>query len=256
MCETHNPKNQSAESETMGKSRNLLLMIALCVILSIGALACASPTVADPAPTEVPTPTPEPISLPFEGTGDLLTPIFDLRKGIVVLTLRHEGQANFIVQIIGEDSDSTELSVNTIGDYSGVRAHQVQAEPLLGLQTGSYRIQVQADGPWQILLEQPIFPEGEAPPLELDGTGDMVEGPILLPRGTTPVQINHQGQANFIVEVYSVDGMRRELLVNTIGNYDGSLALRAQENPLFGLEPGTHMVVVRADGPWTIRFGE
>jgi hypothetical protein len=116
--------------------------------------------------------------------------------------------------------------------------------------------EVQADGPWQILLEQPIFPSAESPPLELAGTGDMFEGPILLPRGTTPVQIAHQGQANFIVEVYSIDGERRELLVNTIGNYDDSSALRGQENPLLGLEPGPHIVVIRADGTWTIRLGE
>jgi hypothetical protein len=58
------------------------------------------------------------------------------------------------------------------------------------------------------------------------------------------------------VEVYSTDGEREELLVSTIGDYDGSLPVRAHEESLFGLVPGPHIVVIQADGSWTIRLEE
>ena len=56
----------------------------------------------------------------------------------------------------------------------------------------------------------------------------------------------HTGSANFAIATISESGEQNDLLVNTIGNYTGTV--------LFDEQNGQHSVAfeVTADGPWTI----
>lgn len=215
-----------------------------------------SPT---PAPTSrpLPTPSPEPTPKPviFDGSGAFLTPPFDLRAGVVLLEAQYDGDSNFIVQMLAEDG-STKYSINAIGAYKGTRAHQVNDDAFAALRPGSYRIQVQADGQWQIEVTQPQWAGAPPLPLMWSGRGDDVIGPIAIEAGITPASLTHGGSGNFIVQLVSVDGARSDYIVNEIGQYDGSQAIRAQDNALIGLVPGLYVMVIQADGDWTVELGD
>lgn len=85
-------------------------------------------------------------------------------------------------------------------------------------------------------------------PIKLSGTGSSV------PRFTIPVDtpaiadISHVGAANFAVWALGESGEKQDLLVNTIGNYTGTV--------LFDQKTGEHSVAmdVQADGAWTIEI--
>jgi hypothetical protein len=61
-----------------------------------------------------------------------------------IINVRHRGQSNFVVELIGYgDTSGYELLVNEIGNYTG--------ETLLDdMPQGSYLLAVQADGPWTV----------------------------------------------------------------------------------------------------------
>jgi hypothetical protein len=69
---------------------------------------------------------------PFHASGDLR------------LTVSHDGQSNFVVQVLRSDGSLQATAVNTAGHYS---ASTVQA----GLE-GDYYINVRGDGNWTINL--------------------------------------------------------------------------------------------------------
>ncbi|MFW6075182.1 MAG: hypothetical protein ACOC9Y_06275, partial [Chloroflexota bacterium] len=88
--------------------------------------------------------------------------------------------------------------------------------------------------------------------------GDDVVGPVDLTTGTIPLSLSHDGESNFIVQVVSVDGRNSDLTVNEIGPYQGEPGLTVRESaPLgLGLEAGLHVIIVEADGAWSIELSE
>ena len=173
---------------------------------------------------------------------------FDLVTGAVIVAATHNGSANFIVQIIG-DSGQT-LTINTIGAYSGHRAHEVKDPAFFGIEPGEVRIQVQADGDWTIEVKQE-FPEvGVALPVSAEGSGDSVATWINFDEGTHVVSLTHSGSANFIAQLIAADGSGTELLVNDIGAYDGQVLVKAGSG-ILDLAPGLYALVLEADGDWT-----
>jgi len=78
-------------------------------------------------------------------------------------------------------------------------------------------------------------------PVKLSGTGKVVTDKFIPPGSVSRVTFTHSGKRNFAVTVYDADGAT-DLLVNTIGNYQG-------QNVLFG--KGERYFEIDADGPWT-----
>lgn len=214
---------------------------------TVAPTAIARATLA-PRPTAPPTLTPAPVIYEFQGTGDSVEGPFSLDAGLVSIALSHSGSRNFIVKVIG--SDSEELSVNTIGSYSGGRAHGVSSD-LLGLSPGSYRLQIGADGRWTAKVTQESPSAGQPPPVDIDGSGDDVVKWLLLREGQFVFSANHNGQRNFIVRLINASGSPDVLLVNKIGEYEGSQIIQVGGNS-FGLNPapGFYAVVIEADGNW------
>lgn len=61
-----------------------------------------------------------------------------------IVGLRHQGEANFIVELIGYgDNSGEELLANEIGNYSGETLVNEMPE-------GSYLLAVEADGTWTV----------------------------------------------------------------------------------------------------------
>jgi hypothetical protein len=76
----------------------------------------------------------------------------------------------------------------------------------------------------------------------LQGHGDTVTDKIAPPGERNRVVLTHRGNSNFAVWAYLEDGSR-DLLANSIGNYDG-------QRPLLG--SGPVYFEVTADGDWKI----
>lgn len=199
-----------------------------------------------------PEPTPEPWPITFEGNGDYLSPEFEAFQGVIVLQSSHSGSDNFIVQILSADGGLAALSVNTIGDYSGTRLHTVDDRGIFGLTPGMHRVEVSADGPWEIKIDDYLHGRELDVPFTENGTGDTVIAPISLGSGIFVLDAKHGGSDNFIVTIVSEDGQSQDLLINDIGPYEGQKAIRVQEDAIIGLEPGIHALEIRADGDWSI----
>ncbi len=211
----------------------------------------ATPPSADPP---APDTAPEPIGL--SGAGDFLSSPFELQQGVLVVFATHDGSSNFVVSVIPEVGTGSALSTNTIGSYEGTRAHTVDADAFIGLKPGAHRVEVTADGNWAMEITRPAWAQGESIPLSRSGKGDGIVGPITLEAGTVPLKATHDGSSNFIVTVFSADGKNQDLPVNEIGSYDGSQAIRVLPLAIIGLEPGVHVVVIQADGNWTVDIGD
>lgn len=84
-------------------------------------------------------------------------------------------------------------------------------------------------------------PEPVNDPVSLRGRGQDVTRNFRAPSEVNRVTLSHTGESNFIVDAFGPEG--QELIVNHIGDYEGSV-------PLFG--GGRYLFEVEADGPWTI----
>ena len=63
-------------------------------------------------------------------------------------------------------------------------------------------------------------------------------------RTSSRITATHDDDSNFVVLAWSADG--RDLLVNDIGAYDGTVRI----------DPGAILIVVNADGAWTLTTDE
>lgn len=178
----------------------------------------------------------EPDPIRFTGSGASVTEEFELEGGVTIAEAVHDGESNFIVDLIPTDDGFEELLVNAIGDFDG--ASGVLAEE------GTYLLDVDADGSWEIEIQQPraTVDEADALPVEIEGEGPEWVGPFRFD-GLGQARGTHEGEENFIVEILPQDDRFSELVFNEIGGFDGETT--------FDLE-GVGYVTVDADGPWSI----
>ncbi|MEX2446150.1 MAG: hypothetical protein WD734_02335 [Dehalococcoidia bacterium] len=209
----------------------------------ITATETSPPTPPDDTPTaattpmseSTPEPTPEPtpaFSTPieFSGVGDdvISFDIPDEAPGGVHFT--HSGTSNFAVTGYSQGGERTELFVNTIGSYDGIRPINFTAET-------TAEFEIAADGAWAVS----IFPLTAVRLAEAstEGTGDDLRNIAALDVRTA--LITHAGTSNFAVLAW---GSGRSLLINEIGSYSGRVRI----------PPETLVLEVVADGGWTIDF--
>lgn len=193
--------------------------------------AAAQPTTTVARTTTTTTTTIPPIAPPeeFSGTGDDVLTV--TRPGPSVVLFECGGcTRNVVVKSNGAES----LLVNTIGAYSGKR--------LIDIADGSRTttITVTANAAWKMTV-------GGLPALAqlagsakdpVSGTGDDV---ITFVGSFSKARITNTGERNFIVRAANLTTNRIGSVVNTIGGYEGTVAL-----------PGPSIVEVRSSGDWTI----
>ena len=204
------------------------------------ATTAATTETAQATKTEAPAPAVNPFderygafeSVTTSGKGDSVIEVpAGVQAGLVTAT--HKGSANFAIWTLDENNEPTDLLVNTIGSYSGTTDFG-----LTGLGDAPAFIQITADGSWTVTLS----PISSASSLgnAAEGEGDSVftyDGPA------GAAAITHTGSANFVV--YQIDGGFPGLLVNEIGAYDGKVPFKK----------GPAVIVIRADGKWTVSVG-
>lgn len=164
---------------------------------------------------------------PYTGKGDDVLTDVNVGDGIYRAHITNSGSRNFIVKVYDSTNDK-DLLVNTIGGYDGY---------VLLQGTPPYSFEINSSGSWSIQMEK-LTTTSES---SFSGTGDYVTG--VFSSTAKKWHIVHDGSHNFIVKGYSTSG--RELLVNTIGSYDG--------NVLFQVPSGSAAFFeITAGGKWTI----
>ena len=185
-----------------------------------------------PAPTDTPVPTPTPIVTTFSGTGDSVIEVNKTADPAIV-DISYSGGGNFVVRNYGTDGEQIDLLVNTIGQYDGRRP----LDFLQGEHTG--RFAVESSGAWEIELLPLDSLRNIVVPTTFEGTGDDVVrisgSPDLMKVDAT------RATGNFAIWTYG-DGIN--LAVNEIAPYDGVKLIDSE----------TFVLVIQADGPWSIEI--
>lgn len=184
----------------------------------------------------------DPYSTMLEGSGQQVTEEFSAGGQAGVFIFEHDGESNFIVELINaETGDREEILINEIGTTDGAVA--VPTMP------GDYYLDVTADGSWSIEVAEP-FPEEDdihQPPVEGAGEGKDVIGPVEIDDRVT-VTGEHSGESNFIVTALDELAMYpsdQELVFNEIGQFQGETTITYD---------GIVWIVVEADGNWSIEI--
>ena len=79
---------------------------------------------------------------------------------------------------------------------------------------------------------------------QYSGYGQKVLTGINIPKGAYQASMSHKGNSNFAIWLYTGSGSRKQLLVNEIGNYQGTVAIEDK------IENG--YLEIEADGQWSI----
>jgi len=151
---------RSAVIESIKKDRVTQLLIVAVVIVAIVActiFAAAAWRYSERsqiiAPTLGPVPTlrqaqdATPIVYKFEDTGDKVV-FFDApASGAGLIGFGHNGEYNFIVNLMKDDGTFIDQPVNAIGAYKG--------EKTLVIDKGRYMLEITADGDWYVVVLPP-----------------------------------------------------------------------------------------------------
>lgn len=171
----------------------------------------------------------------FSGNGQEVRQGVSIQGGLTVVRATHSGESNFQVSL-ANDSEFDDNFINAIGDFDGAQANLIEG--------GEYILDVNADGNWEIDLEQPRSGQGESLPTSFSGNGPGVVGPVQF-AGTGVASGEHDGESNFQVELYPMAGSFAEIVFNEIGSFEGETSYSFD---------GIGWVDVNADGNWTVEL--
>lgn len=181
---------------------------------------------------------PEPELIELSGTGQQSSQVFNLEKGLTVFKMTHTGTSNFSIVLMDSNGERVKLLVNEIGQFDGAKAVGI-------LKKGNYILDISASGIWTVEIKQPRPTSADAKPKTFTGTSQQVSPFINLDKGLTTFNLNHNGNSNFSVTLMDKNGKRIELLVNEIGQFDGSKAVGISR-------AGLYLMDISASGDWSI----
>ncbi|SIS03752.1 polysaccharide deacetylase family protein [Natronorubrum thiooxidans] len=171
----------------------------------------------------------------FEGTRASESLTIGLDDGVLSASFSHNGDGDFTVDLIPMGDGRDDSLVTTSGITAG--------ESIAAVESGTYRLEVDADGPWSIDLFQPEVhaDDLDSLPVEASGSGSGFVGPIWTDTDVR-LELTHDGDGDFVVDGYGADGSR-ESIVNKTGAFDNSRSYRAG---------GAVWINIEATGDWTL----
>lgn len=181
---------------------------------------------------------PEPTPIELSGMSQQASQKFTLENGLSIFKMTHSGTSNFSITLMDSDGQRVELLVNEIGKFDGAKAVGIAKK-------GEYVLDISANGKWTVIIEQPRPTTADTKPRTFTGTGQQVSPFVQLNKGLTTFKLKHTGKSNFSVLLMDKKGNREELLVNEIGDFDGSKAVSISKSGLYLLD-------ISADGEWSI----
>ena len=194
-----------------------------------------------PAP-EPPRPGHQPITL--AGTQSTMqTRSFQLESGLAVCKMTHQGQGDFIVNLLLlEDLDKQGKRV----EYGFPEFGKTSVSSAVSIApTGRYILKVEADGPWEVTIEQPR--PSSAPQMTSFSGSDTDVTPLFeLSSGLKRVSMTHERYGHFIVHLLDKEGLAVAWgLGNDYGPAKMSSTVTIPQDDIY-------LFMVEADGPWTI----
>ena len=195
---------------------------------------------------------PDPINI--EGNGDDVTSSFELIEGISIFHMTHDGDSNIIIRLYESTGDDYVLLVNEIGEYDGSKIAGIKDSYTADTSPGDHYFEIDADGNWEITIEQPRPTSAPKLPRTYSGIGDDVPSAFMLEDGNVKFELSHDWDSNFIVKLYNNDGEYMELLVNEIGEYDGSTSIKVGDSYTADTSEGIHYLDITADGNWEVKM--
>lgn len=89
-------------------------------------------------------------------------------------------------------------------------------------------------------------------PVIFKGIGDASTTFVNLSPGLLVLQAEHHGSSNFIVNIVAKSEKTSELYISSVGAYSGTRVHQVKSENLHGLKPGTHNILIQADGEWKL----
>ena len=241
------------------RCRGTLLTILLTASILAGCASGPAPVTTTPAPpatfsaparTTTSAPAPPPLELvpalePFTVSGDanFVTGLFTTERPLVHVSVNGTGddcgrRAYLLVWVLDNQGNRMALWANEIGHFAGDRHYL--------LAPGDHALEVRSGdcGHWTVSIDQPGT-TGEAP------KGAALVGqhqpPCFRVDGETRLSFRTLGKGNFVVRLLDFAGTESRLLVNTIGDYDGTVPVQGPA--------GTYCLDVDVDPhtPWTLK---
>ena len=148
-------------------------------------------------------------------------------EGYGILHVSYSGSGNFSV-ISYEGDEYDKLLVNEIGNYSG---------DVLIDHAGTFNLEISGEGSWNITSSGLSVDDGTS----FSGSGDSVTGITSHDGGSW--HITNNGSSNFSVIEYGMYEGYMKLMVNEIGNYEGTVKADSGDDIFFE---------INSDGNWSI----
>lgn len=149
-----------------------------------------------------------------------------------VVTIKYRGNSLFYLSTLDNTNSIQEFLASSYGNYSGTVPFGLE-QPV-----SSKRIQVNAEGPWELEFR----PVSSANRFKTSGTGDAVMLHTGPPRD---LQLTHQNGSLFMVLVSAGGYQNWDILTSSYGSsYRGTVASPA----------GPLVYTIRADGKWTAKL--
>ena len=162
------------------------------------------------------------------GAGQQASQKFTLEEGLSIFSLTHTGNENFIVWLLDGDGQKIKLLVNTIGLSNASLSEAVGID-----KKGEYLLDIYTNGEWSVEIEQPRPSVADTDSRFFTGTGNQVSPFFKLDKGLVIFKLTHAGIANFIVWLIDSNGQSVELLVNEIGEFNGTKAVGINQSGLY-----------------------
>ena len=149
----------------------------------------------------------------------------------VLMDITYSGSSNFVIYTIDAEGENVDLLVNTIGSYSGTQTDYLDYSDVTMLS-------VESSGDWSITFK----PLSSLPELVngAENTGDGVY--YISTASLTKLTITNSGDGNFVVRGIGISDA--DLLVNEIGDYEGTVIWAEEES----------FLIVESEGTWTVSW--
>jgi len=172
------------------------------------------------------------------GKGQMVSKKFTLQSGLVTFHATHSGSSNFIVYILDGSTGAEVTSiVNEIGKVDATKAVQLK-------KSGTYAVQVQADGDWSMTFEQPRPIDAPDGPQAYAGSGTSLSPFFHTDGGLVVIGGSYQGDGRVAIRVRDANGVIVEQVANQVGTFSGSKGV--------SLTPGIYFLELYGNGNWSV----
>jgi hypothetical protein len=205
----------------------------------------ASAPAVSPAASKQPKPRPTQIAptnvtaahFTMNGRDSQTSKPLQLNDGLAIAHVKYTGNADLSVILRDQNQDAVADLAEGNGAFDGSTAFGL-SDPC------DCVVDVQTTGDWSIVIDQPTTLAGIAIPTSVTGNGQAASNAFQSTGGLTRFHLVLQGHTGGQVTLLTADGEELDLLG------EGDVAF--ERSRTVELDPGTYLLQVDTDGPWTV----